>query len=479
MKTTSQEKDLLDLQVARLVYATNMAFRSVEHPQFIQLMKQLRPGYNPPSRREIGGTLLDTIYMEEKRKCSEMLQNKIVCAGIDGWSNVHNEPIVCVTVTTATGDTYLVDTVDTSGNSHTSEYLAEIACNSIKKCEEELKCYVRSVVTDNANNVAKMRQLLENHDDLNVITYGCSAHVLNLLAKDCQFPNIKEHVLVIVKYFRNNHFANALYRQSDTPNLIMPANTRWNSLVDCLQAYIKGWSVLFKICEDHRDKIDDNVQSKVANVMLKRNVEDMIAILKPISVTLDKVQRNECPIAHAVYLWKQLKKEFWDATQDETIRQKFINRYNMALTPTHFLAYIIDPKQIINTEPHLQLTENEKKIGLDFACSKYASAYLLPLIIKFQAKASPFMESFFHESVVTEVSAHEWWKSQKEAIDAVNTDVFSIIEQLLTAQASSASVERIFSSFGLVHSKLRNKLGTEKASRLAFLFKMFNSSANP
>jgi hypothetical protein len=53
-------------------------------------------------------------------------------------------------------------------------------------------------------------------------------------------------------------------------------------------------------------------------------------------------------------------------------------------------------------------------------------------------------------------------------------NVLQMIEQLLTAIASSASIERIFSTFGLVHSKLRNRLGTEKAAKLVFLFKHFN-----
>ena len=40
--------------------------------------------------------------------------------------------------------------------------------------------------------------------------------------------------------------------------------------------------------------------------------------------------------------------------------------------------------------------------------------------------------------------------------------------------ASSASIERVFSSFGLVHSKLRNRLGVEKAGKLVFLHKILN-----
>ncbi|KYQ55645.1 hypothetical protein ALC60_05460 [Trachymyrmex zeteki] len=38
--------------------------------------------------------------------------------------------------------------------------------------------------------------------------------------------------------------------------------------------------------------------------------------------------------------------------------------------------------------------------------------------------------------------------------------------QLYTATASSAGIERLFSIFGLVHSKIRNRLGTEKVSKL-------------
>jgi len=49
--------------------------------------------------------------------------------------------------------------------------------------------------------------------------------------------------------------------------------------------------------------------------------------------------------------------------------------------------------------------------------------------------------------------------------------------QLLCAVGSSAGVERIFSTFGLVHSKLRNRLGVEKAGKLVFIYKLLNSKS--
>ena len=56
--------------------------------------------------------------------------------------------------------------------------------------------------------------------------------------------------------------------------------------------------------------------------------------------------------------------------------------------------------------------------------------------------------------------------TSKETIDR--------IVGLQNAVAFTASVERIFSIFGLVHSKLRTRLGIEKAGKLVFFYRMFN-----
>ena len=76
----------------------------------------------------------------------------------------------------------------------------------------------------------------------------------------------------------------------------------------------------------------------------------------------------------------------------------------------------------------------------------------------------------FKPKVLNLVSPLCWQTSHflhKETID--------LITQLLTAVASSAGVERVFSIFGLVHSDLRNRLRTEKASKLVFICKMLNN----
>ena len=69
--------------------------------------------------------MLDECFIEPLSDCEVRVQETSVSMSLDGWSNVHNEPILCLTISTSDGYSFLADTIDTSGHSHTSEYLLE------------------------------------------------------------------------------------------------------------------------------------------------------------------------------------------------------------------------------------------------------------------------------------------------------------------------------------------------------------------
>ena len=109
----------------------------------------------------------------------------------------------CVSVTTPEGESYLTETVDTSGHAHTAEYLEEVAMSAVTSTEHRFGCKVGTFVTDNASNMVKMRRQLEADSitpDSNIISYGCSAHYFNLLAKDVEIPGVKEHYKILSGY---------------------------------------------------------------------------------------------------------------------------------------------------------------------------------------------------------------------------------------------------------------------------------------
>ena len=100
-------------------------------------------------------------------------------------------------------------------------------------------------------------------------------------------------------------------------------------------------------------------------------------------------------------------------------------------------------------------------------CSNKLIEYL-PNILNLKNRQLPFKSYLFEEEVIKNISPLTWWKSQN--INGMD----QLYNSLLTAVASSAGVERVFSTFGVVHSKLRNRLGVAKASKLVFLYKFYN-----
>ena len=95
----------------------------------------------------------------------------------------------------------------------------------------------------------------------------------------------------------------------------------------------------------------------------------------------------------------------------------------------------------------------------------------MPQIIQFKAKALPFAAYMFADNIVSEAAPMSWWMSQTSFL---HPELLLLAKTLFSAVASSAGVERVFSTFGFVHSDIRNRLGIEKASKLTFIYRMLN-----
>lgn len=467
VRTSIANKKTFDIQIAKFIYATNTAFRHVEHPEFIKLINLLHPGYKPPSRHQIASELLDKVFDSELGKIKDCLNGKNVCMAQDGWSNIHNDSIVCISATDIIDETvHLCDTIDTKDNSHTAEYLLHLAVTSIKSCQK-YGCKVKSFVTDNAANMHKMREQLARCEELgmpDIITYGCSAHILNLLAHDIEIPGIKEQVKKSMKYFRNTHFAAAKYKQAGGKALVMPQDVRWNTLADCLESYISNWHILSKICTDNQAAINVDISSKVNDMNLKIKATDYLEKLKVISVALDKVQRECCTIGEATEIWIEIINHFKQNNFLESDLNCVLKRFEMAMTSAHYLANLLDHRF-----RGFQLSQEQLDEAMEYVNSYHPAA--MPDVMSYRAKTFPFKNYLFSEESVKNIKPITWWLALKNNINIVT---FDLVTQLHTAIASSAGIERLFSALNLVHTKLRNRLGVEKASKLVTILKALN-----
>ncbi|KAL4083282.1 hypothetical protein QTP88_028611 [Uroleucon formosanum] len=397
---------------------------------------------------------------------------------MDGWSNIHNEPVVCISVYDVTKKAvYLVETIDPQDNSHNSEYLLNLAVEAISNCQK-YNCTVQSFVTDNAANMAKMREELAQIDEIgavnnnvcDIITYGCSAHILNLLAHDLEVDSIKSNIKQVIKYFRNSHKIGAKYKQAGGKTLILPSDVRWNTFSDCLQSYLENWHILSSVCSNNRAAIDTTIIRKIEDMEMKRNAEDYFRKLKMISISLDKIQKYSCTLSDAIDVWKDLLK-FFEKNCNLNEVKKLKDRYDMAVTPPHFLANMLDPKHNGSC-----LSEEESDSALQYIYSYHPN--IMAEIISYQAQCGPFKPYLFHPDTVKSISPMAWWSALFKR-NLISVDLNILTMHLFTAVCSSAGIERLFSSFGFIHSKSRSRLGVEKCSKLVTIFKHLNKTRRP
>ena len=130
-----------------------------------------RPGYSPPTRKAVSGPLLDEIHESLEKEMKKELDGKEGALAQDGWSNCHNEPVVASCVQVGEKSFYL-DSKMTGSTAKTSENCKAMCQESIAEAKEKYNFKVTSVVTDNAKNMERMRQQLQEEDP-GLTVYGC------------------------------------------------------------------------------------------------------------------------------------------------------------------------------------------------------------------------------------------------------------------------------------------------------------------
>ena len=84
---------------------------------------------------------------------------------------------------------------------------------------------------------------------------------------------------------------------------------------------------------------------------------------------------------------------------------------------------------------------------------------------------------------MSQFTAAKWWqllkeKMQKDQNNKLGSDFCSFFISLHFVPTSSAPIECIFSTFGFIWSKLRNRLGAEQCKKLVKIYKNSHNNQN-
>lgn len=310
-RTSVEKKKQIDEQLARFIFSQNIPFVAVEGHQFAKFCEEMRPGYKPPNRKAMSGRLLDTIHEEVLGEIKDEVSFKdTLVLTQDGWSSVHNDPIIAHCFNDGKKN-FLLNIIDTGSAKKTGPFCFQLLDDAIQEIKRDFDKTVFAVCTDNENKMKNARTLIKRkYPDL--LIYGCAAHYANLMQEDVTNDDVLKHIVAIQKYFRGTHKAHGMLKEKGGCMPQLPNETRWNSQVDCLETFVKNHPHYVSIKSDMLMEGEDmpgRISLKVDDIGLLRNAEHLLSNMRKFARALDQFQSDTCHISDSVHVWFSLMKD--------------------------------------------------------------------------------------------------------------------------------------------------------------------------
>jgi hypothetical protein len=261
------KQQICDRAVAKFFICCGVSFRLVEHPFFIDMVKSLCLGYNPPSANvlsndflyaELANVIVDQ-HLELKSTRNLTLGNIkynffllifvinlliiILKLGFDGWTSPLGQSLYAFVIMTPERKEIIHCIKNLSANSHTATFLADQLDEVITEVGAEK---FAAVVSDHASACAAAKRIIaERHN--HILPIRCIAHHVNLISTDiCKTTFAKEVISKcqkVVKYFKQSHQAGEELRvklnEIKGGGLKTYVVTRWTTAWDCTNSILR------------------------------------------------------------------------------------------------------------------------------------------------------------------------------------------------------------------------------------------------
>ena len=480
-RMSDSERNRCDTELSLAFFSGGIPFRFIENPHLMRAMSILRPGYEPPSRRQLSGRMLDDCHASiEAEMNAEISGAMYVSVATDAWTNVNGESVINFIVLMPTKPVFY-EAVYIADNRHTADYLVEATSAIIKKIGEEK---VVAVVMDNAAaNVSAAKALQENFKNTTLTCVGCAAHWINLLAKDITKISMYQQTLSkavqVIKMFTNRHVLAAKladiqqHEYNRQISLQMPVETRWMTHCNALKSLVDSKTALQQFCVRPESS---SMMCGEKEVGVKRNVlsdgfwvdvTELRAQLEPLSGVILQLEKNNGMLS-SVYQQFQNLFDFYTISNmpnADQVLKLFESRWHEYFMPAVAIAHLVNPANVDQCSDSLLLEKAEMYIRQRF--EETTALQIISSLWCYLSKSrgfSPEMFAIFDAGTPPVV----WWSRGRfgNQHDALR----SLALKLLHIPATSAASERNWSAFRFIHTRLRNKLGSSRVQKLVYIF---------
>jgi Protein of unknown function (DUF 659)/hAT family C-terminal dimerisation region len=515
---TAHAKAEFHKSLAMHFYMTGHSFYRMEEMHLIQALKQLRPDVTLPSRRDLSGKLLQHAYKEVKKKVDGWLDRGAYGSlTTDGWSNIKNESVVnYMFVSGAENMSLFLECNETGIESHTAEFLAQDVSRVIEGAPSNAR--IAGVVMDNTSaNKAAWRILQKDYPSR--FFQGCVAHALHLLVKDifaatkanrgrdvpdypANYPfepllTFIAQVKKVVSYFHQHHVPKALLSTAlKAKNLRMLATagaTRWGSIGEMMKTCLAAEAVLYSVTNSREFqnqgarsaavKADrEKIRMIVSASDFASRLQKVLQILAPIDTALKYYQSDSVMISEVYRTFKERlpyaiinKMPMTSEQERQYLLHMVEGRFQFICGNAHKIAYVLDPRYLgsLMTREERKAVEDElifrHPLSDNDELTREREQALCREYLDYRRALIAMMESpddvTYRMIKENEVSAMQFWQSYGRdwpSLQGLAKKVFSMV-------ATTAASERNFSTFGFIHSKLRNRLRKDVLEKLVYV----------
>jgi hypothetical protein len=398
-----------------------------------------------------------------------------------------------------------LESVNTEEQGHDAEWISK----DLSRIIDNLGSNVVGAVTDNtATNKKVWGELEEKYPSC--FFHVCVSHGLHLLVKDIfaakkttcggpaecpnryPFEELQQFSIDckdVVAFFHNHHAPKAKLKKAlnaaKLSGPVQPAPTRWGTLSGCFKSIRAAESILNGLVSERDFTIKGTAKQKEKQAAVKaiitdsdfvKKLDECVKILTPIDMFIKIFQSDAVPCSNVYKAFLDLEdmmRKLSDVSEDKKaylvklVRERFDFMYGDA----HGVAYLLDPCYLGDGMSRTLRNEIEDFIYKfptpDGATNQERQMQIAQEYTAFQVE--PLKErqqnTFRFKMLGKSKSILQWWIAD-------GTDwllLQNLAMRVFSMAASSAASDRTFSTFGFVHSKLRNRLDPEKVRKLVYI----------
>ena len=342
-------------------YSCNIPFKRVEDKYFLKFVETLNKcsfSYKPPCRQTLGGSVLNKVYEDITREKKKLLQDTDSVLLVDGWKNKpKNRKYLTFSLCNIHTPQTFLSYKDTSKETEDGESLAVHINDAVKFAKQEFQTNVFAIITDNDSKIKKGARLSESADGTNIWQTTCSSHSGNLLIKTiAEEDDSLKYLRDVIHTFRDPKLESLLIELGGTKLQNYP-DTRFCYFRDSCESVLKNIPYLQKIILTKDVNIPNLVSQLIFDENFIQSLKNIIIVLNPICVLINKCQDPKCNVADAVQYWLSIFEKLPTNKYDEKIRA----RIKKALWPVGYAANILHHKY-----NGILLNDEQKRVGFEF-----------------------------------------------------------------------------------------------------------------